>query len=109
MRINLSDPPAANQPLRLSLEATTIAKLVGFVVTGMLSILSAIFTTVVESGGFWRYFFLGTCILLFFCAVAFIILAAKDGLRIDHAGLSFEGRGASSVPGPKTGIGDDQR
>jgi hypothetical protein len=101
--IQLTPTQAASQPLRLSLEATTIAKLVGFVVTGMLCIITAVFTTVVESGGFWRYFWLGTCIFLFLCAVSFIILATKDGLRIDHAGLSFEPHDTSSVAEQKTG------
>lgn len=88
-------------------EATTIAKLVGFVVTGMLCIFSAVMTTVVESGGFWQYFWLGLCIVLFVSAFSFIIWATKDGLRIDHSGLRFESPETSSVSVKETGIGED--
>jgi hypothetical protein len=52
MKINLSPAPTTDRRLPRFPEATTIAKLVGFVVTGMLCIFSAIMTTVVESGGF---------------------------------------------------------
>jgi hypothetical protein len=44
----------------------------------------------VESGGFWQYFWLSACILFFVCAFSLVILASTDGLRIDHAGLSFK-------------------
>jgi hypothetical protein len=108
MKVYLSHSKPAGHS-RLSLEATTFAKLIGFVVTGMLCILTAVFTTVVESGGFWRYFWLGACILLFFCAVSFIILATKDGLIIDHTGLSFEPHDTSSVAEQKAEIGEDHR
>lgn len=89
MKINLSQAPVTGRLPRFP-EATTIAKLVGFVVTGMLCIFTAILTTVVESGGFWQYFWLGVCIVLFVSAFSFVIWATKDGLRIDHAGLRFE-------------------
>ena len=109
MKVYLSHSRPAGHSVRLSVEATTLAKLIGFVVTGMLCILTAVFTTVVESGGFWRYFWLGACIVLFFCAVSLIILATKDGLTIDHAGLSFEPHDTSSVAEQKVGIGEDHR
>jgi hypothetical protein len=97
MNTKLSHSQATSQPLPRLPEATTIAKLVGFGVTGMLSIFSAVITTVVESGGFWQYFWLGACIFFFVCALSFVILATKDGLRIDRAGLSFEPHDKSSV------------
>jgi len=100
MNTNPSQPAAAGQPVPRFLEATTIAKLVGFAVTGMLCIFTAIMTTVVESGGFWQYFWLGVCIFLFVCTVSLVIWATKDGLRIDHAGLSFEHK--------ETGPGEDR-
>jgi hypothetical protein len=109
MKINLSNPAATNKRLPRLPEGTTIAKLVGFVVTGMLCIFAAVLTTVVESGGFWQYFWLGVCIFLFVCAFSFIVWATKDGLRIDHAGLSFERRGTSSVAKQTTGISEDHR
>ncbi|MBV8486030.1 MAG: hypothetical protein JO077_24540 [Verrucomicrobia bacterium] len=90
MKINLSRAPASERGLPRSPEATTIAKLIGFVVTGMLCIFAAVMTTVVESGGFWQYFWLGVCIVLFVSAFSFIVWATKDGLRIDHAGIRFE-------------------
>jgi hypothetical protein len=90
MKKNFSDPLAAEERHPRSPEGTTVAKLAGFVVTGMLCIFAAIMTTVVESGGFWQYFWLGICIALFVSAFSFIVWATKDGLRIDHAGLSFE-------------------
>jgi hypothetical protein len=90
MKTDLSRAPATDQTLPRFLEGTTIAKLIGFVVTGMLCIFAAIMTTVVESGGFWQYFWLSVCICLFVSAFSLVIWATKDGLRIDHAGLSFE-------------------
>ena len=90
MKMNVSRTEATGQPLPRFPEATTIAKLVGVGVTGLLSIFAAIITTVVESGGFWQQFWLGACILFFVCAISFVIFATKDGLRIDHTGLSFE-------------------
>jgi hypothetical protein len=90
MKINFSNPLAAGQRHQRSIEGSTVVKLAGFVVTGMLCIFAAVMTTVVESGGFWQYFWLGICIALFVSAFSFIIWATKDGLRIDHKGLSFE-------------------
>jgi hypothetical protein len=109
MKINISDPPATDQRLPRFPEATTIAKLVGFVVTGMLCIFSAVMTTVVESGGFWQYFWLGVTIILFVSAFSFIVWATKDGLRIDHLGLRFESPETSSESMKETGIGEDLR
>ena len=109
MKVYLSHSEPAGHSVRVSVEATTMAKLIGFVVTGMLCILAAILTTVVESGGFWRYFCLGACIFLFVCAVSFIILATKDGLTIDHAGLSFGPHDTSSVAKQKAEIGEAHR
>jgi hypothetical protein len=86
-----------------------MAKIVGAAVTGFFSFVSAVFTTIVESGGFWQHFWLGACILLFVCAASFVILAGRDGVRLDHTGLSFEARETASVAAPKTGIGEDQR
>src|SRR5215469_1582724 len=108
MKINLSHVPASEKRLPRIPEATTIAKLIGFVVTGMLCIFSAVMTTVVESGGFWQYFWLGICIFLFISAFSFIIWATKDGLRIDHAGLRFEPPETSSVSVNETGIGESR-
>jgi hypothetical protein len=109
MKINLSHPPATNERLPRLPEGTTVAKLVGSGVTGTLSYVSAMLTTVVESGGFWQYFWLGACILFFVGAVSLVILATREGLRIDHAGLSFERRGTSSVAKQTTGISEDHR
>jgi hypothetical protein len=109
MKINLSHSPATNERLPRLPEGTTVAKLVGSGVTGTLSYVSAMLTTVVESGGFWQYFWLGACILFFVGAVSLVILATREGLRIDHAGLSFERRGTSSVAKQTTGISEDHR
>jgi hypothetical protein len=109
MKINLSPAPASEQRLRRFPEATTIAKLIGFVVTGMLCIFSAVMTTVVESGGFWQYLWLGVCIFLFVSAFSFVIWATKDGLRIDHLGLRFEPPETSSVSVDETEKGQDLR
>ena len=109
MNTNLSHSQATSQPLPRFPEATTIAKLVGFGVIGMLCIFSAVMTTVVESGGFWQDFWLGVCIFFFVSALSLVILATREGLRIDHAGLSFEPHDKSSVAERKTGISEDQR
>jgi len=66
-------------------------------------------TTVVESGGFWQYFWLGVCIVLFVSAFSFIVWATKDGLRIDHSGIRFEWPETSSVPVKEAGTGEDLR
>jgi bacteriorhodopsin len=107
MKIDLSRAPGTDQRLPRFPEATTIVKLVGFVVTGMLCVFSAIMTTVVESGGFWQYFWLGACISLFVCAFSCVIWATKDGLRIDHRGLSFEPPKLAPVP-QETRISEDR-
>ena len=109
MKINLSHPAAAAERVPRLPEGTTIVKIVGSGVTGTLSYVSAMLTTVVESGGFWQYFWLGACILFFVCAVSLVILATREGLRIDHAGLSFERHGTSSVAEQKTGVSKDHR
>jgi len=109
MKINLSDPPATDERLRRLPEGTTIAKIVGAGITGTLFFVSAALTTVVESGGFWQYFWLGTCILFFVCAASLVILATREGMRIDHAGLSFEPHDTSSVAKQKPGISEDHR
>ena len=92
MKINLSDLPATDQRRPKLPEGSTIAKIFGAGLTGTLSFVAAVLTTVVESGGFWQYFWLGACILFFVCAFSLVILASRDGLRIDHTGLRFEPR-----------------
>jgi hypothetical protein len=58
MKKKLSHAPATGESRLRSPEGTTTAKVVGAGITGMLSFVSAVFTTVVESGGFWQYFWL---------------------------------------------------
>jgi hypothetical protein len=90
MRISLSEPPRKGAtPSRLA-EGTTIKKIVGAGVTGMVSFVAAVFTIVVEPGGFWQYLCLGACILLFVCSASLAILASREWPRIDHAELRFE-------------------
>jgi hypothetical protein len=102
-KINLLRPAATGHARPRLPEGTTLTKIVGAGITGLLAFVSAVFTTVVESGGFWQYFWLGSCLLFFICAVAFVILASKEGVRIDHAGLSFEPHDTSSVADQKKG------
>ena len=108
MKINLSHSPATGQRLPRLPEGTTTAKVVGAAVTGMLAFVSAVFTTVVESGGFWQYLWLGACILFFVCAMSLVILATREGLRIDHTGLSFEPHETPSLAKQKTGLREDR-
>jgi hypothetical protein len=108
MKLNLSDLPTTGQRFPKSPEGTTTAKIVGAGVTGMFSFVAAMFTTVVETGGFWQYFCLGVCILFFVCAFSLVVLATTEGLRIDHAGLSFEPR-KILLAGQKTGKSEDRR
>jgi hypothetical protein len=108
MKINLSDSPATGQRLPRSPEGTTILKIVGAGVTGVSSYVAAVLTTVVESGGFWQYFCLGACILLFVCAAILVIMAGREGLRIDHTGLSFEPR-KILLTEQETGTGEERR
>jgi hypothetical protein len=107
MKTNLSQPPATDERFPRLLERTTIAKIVGAGVTGTLFFVSAALTTVVESGGFWQYFWLGTCILFFVCAASLVILATREGMR--NAGRSFEPDNASSIGKQKTGVNEDHR
>ena len=107
MKKNLSHPPARDESRPRLPEGTTVVKIVAAGVTGMLSFVSAVLTTVVESGGFWQYFWLGGCILFFVCAMSLVILATREGLRIDHARLSFEVNDTSSVAQQKTEISGD--
>jgi hypothetical protein len=109
MKTNLSDAARTGQSVRRSPEATTIVKIVGAGVTGVLAYVAAMFTTVVEAGGFWQYFWLGICILFFVSAMTLVILASRDGLRLDHTGLSFERRRSAPTEELKARIGDDQR
>ena len=46
--------------------------------TGLISYVGALFTTVVEEGGFWRYFSLGVCVAAFICAICFVVTACRD-------------------------------
>jgi hypothetical protein len=96
MKMNPSQTQGSAQPQR-SPEGTTVLKIVGAGVTGTLAFVAAVFTTVVETGGFWQYFWLGICVLLFVSALSLVILASREGLRIDHAGLSFEPRDRQSA------------
>ena len=89
-------------------EGTATAKIVGAGITGMLSFVSAVFTTVVESGGFSQYLWLGACILFFVCAASLVVLASIEGIRIDHAGLRFEPRKALSAD-QETEMSKDRR
>lgn len=109
MKIKLSRSPETGQRHRRSAEGTSVLKIVGAGVTGTASYVAAVFTTVVESGGFWQYFCLGACILFFVCAVALVIMSAREGLRIDHTGLSFEPHDRSPVTEQKARIGDNDR
>jgi hypothetical protein len=109
MKINLSHPSATNERLPRLPEGMTIPKIVGAGVTGTLFYVSAALTTIVEAGGFWQCFFLGTSILFFVCATALVIFATREGVRIDHARLSFEVPGTPSVAEQKTGISQDHR
>ena len=109
MKINSSHSPETGQRLRRSPEGTTILKIVGAGLTGTASYVAAVLTTVVESGGFWQYFCLGACILFFVCAVSLVIMASREGLRIDHTGLSFEPHDTSPVAEQKVRIGDNDR
>jgi hypothetical protein len=99
MKMNLSDAARTRQPVPRSTEATTIVKIVGAGITGVLAYVAAMLTTVVEAGGFWQYFWLGICILFFISAMALVILASRDGIRLDHVGLSFEPHDRGSVAG----------
>ena len=46
-------------------------------VTGLSSYVAAIFTTVFEVGGLWRYSWLTICLVMFFLAYCFVLLALR--------------------------------
>jgi hypothetical protein len=46
--------------------------------TGVLSYVAAVFTTVLELGGFWQYLWLGICLVTFACSGLLIVLACWD-------------------------------
>ena len=88
-------------------DATSTAKIVGAGITGILSFVAAVFTTVVESGGFWQYFWLGVCVLFFVCAMSLVIFATQDGLKVDHAQVGFDTHDVAPVADSKPGLALD--
>jgi len=77
----LTFPPAQERIFRFP-ETTTdtaiLVKLSWATLAGMLSYVAAVFTTVLELGGFWQYFWLGICIVTFAGAGLLIVLACRD-------------------------------
>jgi hypothetical protein len=73
-------PPTQQNIFRCS-EKTDTAILVKFfwaTLTGVLSYVAAVFTTVLDLGAFWQCFWLGVCLLTFACAGLLIVLACRD-------------------------------
>ena len=97
MKTNLSNIFRNNETAPHFPSPAVLVKLFGAALTGMLSFFSAVLTTVVESGGFWQYFWLGFCLLNFICALSLVVLAGQEGSRADRLALRFE-----SLRKPKT-------
>jgi hypothetical protein len=73
--------PAQERILRFPETTPDTAVLVKFcwaTLAGVLSYVSAVFTTVLELGGFWQYFWLGICLATFVCACFLIVLACRE-------------------------------
>ena len=71
-------PPAEEGFCQLPETAVDTAMLVKFAwatFAGVLSYVAAVFTTVLELGGFWQYFWLGICLATFGCACFLIVQA----------------------------------
>jgi hypothetical protein len=73
-------PPAQERNFRCSETTDTaiLVKLSWATLAGVLSYVAAVFTTVLELGGFWRYFWLGICLATFACACFLIVRACRD-------------------------------
>jgi hypothetical protein len=76
----LTLPPTQERMFRYSEKTDTVilVKLLWATLTGVLSYVAAVFTTVLELGGFWQYFWLGICLATFACAGLLIVLACRD-------------------------------
>jgi hypothetical protein len=76
----LTLPPAQERIFRCSetIDSAILVKLLLATLAGFLSYVAAVFTTVLESGGFWRYLWLGVCLVTFASASLLIVLACRD-------------------------------
>ncbi len=72
--------PAQKRIFRCSETTDTaiLVKLFWATLAGVLSYVAAVFTTVLELGGFWQYFWLGICLVTFACAGLLIVLACRE-------------------------------
>jgi hypothetical protein len=61
-----------------AVDTAILVKLFWAALAGVLSYIAAVFTTVLELGGFWQYFWLGICLATFACACFLIVLACRD-------------------------------
>jgi hypothetical protein len=59
-------------------DTNILVKLSWATLAGVLSYIAAVFTTVLELGGFWQYFWLGICLVTFACSCFLIVRACRD-------------------------------
>jgi hypothetical protein len=73
-------PPTQQRIFRCSEKTNTaiLVKLSWATLAGVLSYIAAVFTTVLELGGFWQYVWSGICLVTFVCAGLLIVLACRD-------------------------------
>jgi hypothetical protein len=93
-------PPAAEHSSRFpkttaetGVDTTILIKFAWATLAGVLSYVAAVFTTVLELGGFWQYFWLGICLTAFACACLLVVLAGQDfgnHFRASSSGPNFD-------------------
>jgi hypothetical protein len=76
----LTLPPAQERIFRCSetTDSAILVKLLWATLTGFLSYVAAVLTTVLELGGFWQYLWLCICLVTFACSGLLIVLACRD-------------------------------
>jgi hypothetical protein len=85
MRTNiLTLPSAEERSSRLpetrtetAVDTEMLVKFAWAALAGVLSYIAAVFTTVLELGGFWQYSWLGICLATFGCACFLIVQACR--------------------------------
>jgi len=81
MKTNTLTLSPAQEPIFRCSETTDSAILVKLswaTLAGVLSYVAAVFTTVLELGGFWQYLWLGICLVTFACSGLLIVLVCRD-------------------------------
>ena len=64
-----------------SVDKLVLAEFALGTLAGVIAYMAAVLTTIVESPGFWRYFWLTVCVTTFVCATCLIIEGTRNFYR----------------------------